>query len=583
MYNNGEEIKMKSSLVSKMFLVLLTVVIIALFSSFALADGSCGANLTWTLKNGVLTISGTGDMEDWFITNPWEDATDDIKKVVIEPGVTSIGDFAFYQCEAMTSIEIPEGVTRIGNHAFDWCRELASVALPDSLVSIGDDAFDVCEKLTSVEVPSNVTTIGELAFGQCYNLVAVALPEGLTSIGRSAFYCCEKLASITIPSTVTVIDETPFKSCGSLKAIDVAVGSAAFTSVDGVLFSADKTTLLTYPAGKPQTKYTIPDSVIVIDRSSFYGSKNLTAVILPKGLVSIGDDAFFNCEKLSKMVVPEGVTSIGDTAFVHCYELTGISLPSTLESFGTDMFESCSHITSIDVAEGNENFTTVDDVMFNGDKTQLIAYPLGRQAASYTIPNGVTSVGDYAFLYSEYLKSITFPDSLTSIGKSAFCGCDIMTLDFPDSLVSIEYNAFNSNKAITQLRIPSSVLTLGSHAFSWCDSLVSVTIEGQYTSIDEFGVFDFGSDNLVINGLAGSTAEAYAKKEGITFNPISIVSESDNDTWICSNCKSVMKGGMFCSGCGAARPTKLKCTNCGYEPEEGTTPKFCPQCGTKFE
>ena len=110
---------MKSSLVSKMFLVLLTVVIIALFSSFALADGSCGANLTWTLKNGVLTISGTGDMEDWFITNPWEDATDDIKKVVIEPGVTSIGDFAFYQCEAMTSIEIPEGVTRIGNHAFD--------------------------------------------------------------------------------------------------------------------------------------------------------------------------------------------------------------------------------------------------------------------------------------------------------------------------------------------------------------------------------------------------------------------------------------------------------------------------------
>jgi len=213
--------------------------------------------------------------------------------------------------------------------------------------------------------------------------------------------------------------------------------------------------------------------------------------------------------------------------------------------------------------------------------TQLRYYPIGRQVPTYDIPEGVTVIGDYAFLYSKYLKQVTFPEGLTTIGKSAFKGVDIISLTFPSTLVTIEYNAFNSNAALTQVTIPENVLSLGDGAFSWCDKLTTVTVEGMYTDFNEYGVFDYGHDDLVIYGLEGSTAQMHAAEEEIDFQTI-----TPTEGWICPVCNTGMTTEKFCWECGTARPEEAKeqiCAGCGYVVPDDTIMKFCPECGTKFE
>ena len=257
-----------------------------------IASGTCGAqgdNLTWVLTDdGTLTISGSGGMEDYasFSTAPWYyDLRTKILSVVVEDGVTSIGDYAFYYCKSLTSVTIPEGVTSIGINAFFVCSSLTSVTIPEGVTSIGSSAFDGCSSLTSVTIPEGVTSIGSSAFDGCSSLTSVVIPEGVTSIGGTAFYGCHSLTSVVIPEGVTSIGDGTFYSCIGL------------------------------------TSVTIPDSVTSIGKSAFYGCGNLTSVTIPEGVTSIGNYAFMYCISLTSVTIPEGVTSIGDHAFAECSKL----------------------------------------------------------------------------------------------------------------------------------------------------------------------------------------------------------------------------------------------------------------------
>ena len=146
-------------------------------------------NLTWTLDaNGTLTISGTGAMKAYDSDDsPAIQKKDSVKTVVIEDGVTSIGDSAFFRCSQLASIEIPSSVTSIGDAAFSYCSKLASINIPSSVTSIGVSAFQNCRKLASIEIPSSVTSIGISAFSHCNGLTSVNIPSSVTSIGVSAF------------------------------------------------------------------------------------------------------------------------------------------------------------------------------------------------------------------------------------------------------------------------------------------------------------------------------------------------------------------------------------------------------------
>ena len=186
----------------------------------AITSGICGAqgdNLTWTYQDGTLTISGEGDMADYSAncTAPWQGYTE-IKKIVLEPGVTSIGDFAFYSCYA-NSVEIAESVNKIGEFAFALSG-LNEVKIPDGVISIGDYAFGYCWQIAAVAMPDSVTTIGVGAFA-CSSLTSVAIPKNVTKIPALAFYECSSLISVRIPADVTSIGEDAFSGCEKLKEV----------------------------------------------------------------------------------------------------------------------------------------------------------------------------------------------------------------------------------------------------------------------------------------------------------------------------------------------------------------------------
>lgn len=183
--------------------------------------GTCGENLTWVLQlDGTLTISGTGAMTDYGpsyaenISVPWNCA--DIKTVIIEEGVTSIGNNAFVACSNLTVVTMPDSITRIGEHAFENCFNLAKADIPASVAEIGEYAFGGCKALSAVVIPDGITEIADFAFENCVALEEVKLPAGLSSIGKYAFRYCPSLQSIVIPSSVTYIDRCAFDECEKL-------------------------------------------------------------------------------------------------------------------------------------------------------------------------------------------------------------------------------------------------------------------------------------------------------------------------------------------------------------------------------
>ena len=410
--------------------------------------GSCGENATYSFDSstGTLTISGTGNMTNDSVSSdvPWDSFRNDIKKVVINNGITSIGSKAFYYCKSLTNIIISDSVTSIGYEAFSNCTSLTSITIPNSVTSIDNHAFTYCTSLTSIYVDTknpNYLSENGILFNKdktkliCYPAGKIsssyAIPNSVTSIGDDAFSNCKSLTNITIPSSVTSIGDDAFSSCISL------------------------------------TNITIPNSVTFIDDSAFYGCKSLTSITIPDSVASIGAWAFVECNSLTSVTIPNSVTSIGDGAFIFCTSLT-----------------------NIDVSIDNSNYSSKDGVLFNKDRTELIYYPTGKKTTFYTIPNSVTSIVDRAFYNCSSLTNITIPDSVTSIGVWSFYNCSSLTsITIPDSVTSIGNYAFQSC-ALTNITIPDGVTSIYDDTFYNCTSLTSVTIPNSVNYIGR-AAFDY--------------------------------------------------------------------------------------------
>ena len=333
-------------------------------------SGTCGAegdNLTWEFTDGVLTISGTGAMADWAkaYETPWYAVRSTIESVVIEDGITNIGNNAFSSCKALTSVTIPNSVTGIGDYAFKECNALASVSLGSSVTTIGSQAFNYCISLTSIDIPNSVTSIGNYAFIDCEALTSVKIGDGVISIGKETFQNCKALTSVTIGNSVTDIGGSAFAWCSSL-----------------------------------------------------------TSVEIPNSVKTIGDYAFQYCENLSSVTIPNGIESIGEYAFRNC-RLKSVTIPNSVTNIGICAFASNSLLKEINVESDNPDFSSVDGVVFNKDQTALLVYPTNKGV--YTIPNSVISIGDYAFAYSA-IKTLTIHSNLFEIGNYAFCNCGVLGL-----------------------------------------------------------------------------------------------------------------------------------------------------------
>ena len=416
-------------------------------------------------------------------TNP------EIPSAINGVSVTEIGESAFENCTSLTSVTIPDSVTSIGFCAFYNCKSLTSVTIPDSVTSISESAFEDCKSLTSATIPYSVTSIGDYAYHGCYftseNFVnnsnvelddsskptivdtdaggfcikdnvlvnmrpayaigEVTIPNSVIIFGYSAFDSCESLISVTIPDSVTCIDDRTFSSCTSLTSIEVSGNNKNYSSIDGVLFNKNKSRLITYPAGKTDSKYVMPNSVISID-----------------------DDAFDSCINLKSVTIPNSVTSIDSGAFSNCISLT-----------------------SIEVSGNNKNYSSTDGVLFNKDKSELITYPAGKTDSEYAIPNSVTSIGNYAFACSTNLTSVSIPNSVTSIGYDTFEDCTSLTsVTIPDSVTSIGWDTFENCTSLASITIGNGITSIGLGAFSGCTSLTSVTIPDSVTSVGNSAFYD---------------------------------------------------------------------------------------------
>lgn len=261
---------------------------------------------SWTLENGVLTITGTGQMPDYSDDEaPW-----------------------YSDSESVTLIVVGEGITEISAYAFTYCENAVSAVLPSSLSIIGESAFSECLNLQDITIPYGVTLIGQEAFSNCKELTGVEIPSSVTSIGNSAFSGCSSLTSITIPSSVTSIGSTPFGACTSLKQIHVSDENAYYCDLDGVLFNKNKTTIYCLPGGF-HGEYMVPESVISIEDKAFWSCISLTGITIPSSVTSIGDRAFYMCLNLKSVVIPTSVTSIGTSCFSWCTKLTYVYYEGT--------------------------------------------------------------------------------------------------------------------------------------------------------------------------------------------------------------------------------------------------------------
>ncbi len=490
--------------------LLLSLLALIVSTTMAWADdnGTCGEGVTWTLTGTTLTISGTGAMEDYGSCGPWGNS---ITSVVIGEGVTSIGNRAFYGCTSLASVTIPNSVTSIGDNAFRYCNSLASVTFADNseLESIGNNAFEHCEKLTSITIGSGVTSIGKNAFNGCTSLSSVTFADNsmLESIGGSAFNKCTSLASVTIPSSVKSIGNNTFRSCTNLASVTFADNSKLESIGNNAFEHCEKLTSIT-----------IPDSVKSIGDYAFCFCSGLTSITVESGNSKY--DSRNSCNAIiekstNKLIagcknttIPNSVTSIGENAFYGCTSLASITIPSSVESIATDAFYFCSGLTSITVEEGNSKYDsrnscnalieTENNTLIVGSKNTTIpddvtsigdyAFVFNKNLASIDIPNSVKSVGNHAFEHCEKLTSVTIGSGVTSIGYQTFCGCsslDNVTFADNSQLTSIGEQAFYECTSLASVTIPNSVESIGNNTFNGCTSLASVNIPSSVTSIGD--------------------------------------------------------------------------------------------------
>ena len=478
-------IKMKRIWAALIALCMLLTLIPAAAFAEGETSGKCGENLTWQYDEitKTLTISGTGDMYSYTMTAgtgvtarmlaPWradESIKNNLKKVVIQDGVTAIGSYAFYGCTNLISVVLPESVTEIRSNAFYDCTMLKTINI-DKITKLWSNVFTGCDSLESV-----------------------ILAEGLAYVSSGTFSDCKGLKSLTISSSVTSFEEG-FYGCTSLESIVVADGNTVYSSQDGVLYNKDITTLIKFPLNKSVIGFTIPDTVTEVEGNAFYGHQK-EGEYDKNGLLIVGEwivgTKDIVCENY-EIKVDDSVTHIADGIFA-IENLKSISVPKSITSIGIGAF-SGDNLTSISVNEENTAYSSEKGILYNKDKTELIQYPIGKTDEEIILADTVKKIGSRAFSYNKHLKKaelpgveelgdfalaytdvedVTLSPSLKKIGSWAFAWCEkLEKADLPEGVEYIGSQSFNQCKALKSIHIPKSVTFVGEYAFNntnICDS-----------------------------------------------------------------------------------------------------------------
>ena len=512
---------MKNRLLSMILAIsmVLTFLPVSAISAFADVGSTSSDDLKWSIDdNGTLTISGYGAMKDYdnyANRSPWHNFN--FTNVVIEDGVTSIGEWAFYECK-LTQITIPNSVTSIGKNAFD---------------SSG---------LTSVTIPSSVTSVGEYAFVRCSSLSSLTIENSV--ISRYEFYGCTSLTEVTIPGAVSTIEVCAFKECSNLGTVTIENGVTAIGN-EAFMCTLTKDKNGNYVGASAPFSVTIPDSVTSIGSCAFYGRAGLTNIALPSGLKTIPVLAF-SYTGLTEIDIPNSVTTIEREAFLKCTSLTRVSVPSSVKTIGEGAFSGCTSLSIVNIPAGVQTIETytfrncaaLDSIEIPGsvEKIGMSAFE-GTGLVHLDIPEGVTTLVDGAFknchslldvkipktvsdmdpqfgsifMNCEQLNTVTFAKDgkLTVLGTSTFEGCKALkTITFPDSLHEVRRRGFKGCEALETLTLPNNFSGIEESAFQDCIGLKNITITLQGSTYLNIGTDAFkGCTNLEKIYYTGSLAK----------------------------------------------------------------------------
>lgn len=535
------------------------------------SSGPCGENLTWTLdENGTLTVSGTGDMWSRCTEIPlWDAVKDLIRSVVILPGVTSIGNRAFEDCQNLSAVSIPEGVTDIGFYAFAYCSSLGSVTIPEGVTVLGYFPFSGCSSLTAVTIPASVKSVtphlnGQGLFEACDSLRDIWFGGTIAawkSLGvnpdryQVTVHCSDGDIAAAEPADCgddlvwTLSSEGVLTIAGTGDMWDFEEETVPWydsrSEIKVLQIESGVTSIGDYAFGwcRRMTEADIPDTVSRIGSYAFQNCYALSSITLPESVRSIEEAAFYLCAALTHISIPEGVIHIGADVFSFCPGLMSVTLPSHLGSGVVLDFAGCGSLTDIyyggTIAAWRELDAVYDRLLVtihcsdgdipHADSTHCgddLTWTLGGEGLltvsgsgdMWDFPNGTAPWYDSCMM----IRRILLPSGLTGIGACAFSDCGELTeLSLPDSLTRIGAYAFRSCSSLTEITIPASVTSLAPGAFEYCQNLTAIRVAPENPCL-------FSQDGVLYDREAGALLCWPCAKSGPAVIPdgVAVISDS---------------------------------------------------------
>ena len=363
-------------------------------------------------------------------------------------------------------------ITSDGEHtvavAYGSNKYVGSVAIPESIVYDG--------------ITYSVTAIDKYAFSGSSGLTSIAIPNSVTKIGKHAFFGCGNLTSVTIGNSVTAIGEEAFCNCSGLISIIVDTGNPVYDSRDNCnAIIRTSSNALAY--GCKNT--IIPNSVTIIGAKAFSGCSSLTSITIPNSVTKIRYNAFSSCSYLTSVTIGNSVTKIGENAFSGCSRLTSVNIPSSVTTISESVFSFCSSLESIVVDAGNPIYDSRNNC---NAIIKTLSNTLIQGCKNTIIPNGVTTIGDWAFEGCSGLTSMSIPNSVTTIGEYAFYNCnDLTSVTIGNSVTTIGEGAFSFYGTLKDFYCYAENVPTANNAFSYSVKLFSATLHVPEASLQKYG------------------------------------------------------------------------------------------------
>ena len=361
-----------------------------------------------------------------------------LRRIVLPSRLKRIPRGLFYGCIALQTISIPQTVKNIDSSAFSNCSALDNVIIPYDVDVVEAAVFSSCLALSSIRLSPKTRVLGQGAFYHCESLKGIEFPEGLIEISRDAFLGCTGLEQICLPASLNQIGDGAFYKCTRLSSFSLATGNQTFATVGHALYHKSSKQLLCYPAGCTNSAIRVPKGTLSLSEKAFSGNTYLCDIHLPASIASIDASAFFGCDAL----------------------------------------------TNLSIYEQNARYEVNQGVLFDRFRNRLVYYHTGLTYKTYSIPNGISVIGEGAFARCK-LKTVVIPNTVQRIEKRAFSVCkELESMSIPDSVTVMESFVFNGAEKLVDIRLSERLSKITTGMFMLCTSLRSIKIPIQVKSIE---------------------------------------------------------------------------------------------------